>query len=77
MCCWRDTFNKVSVGMQFLTFVYLLAASLVFVAGAASQAGDADAFRGSVLTSGSRLTLIQYSFICICVTVTGCHFLCT
>ena len=53
MCCGCDTFYIVSVHLQCQASIYLhLCWSRAFMAGAASQAGDADSSRAPGLTSG-------------------------
>ena len=52
VCCGCDTSYIVSVHIQCQASIYTLSLSRAFMAGAASQAGDADSSRAPGLTSG-------------------------
>ena len=52
VCCDCDTTYIVFVRMQSSLHIYIFVVSRAFMAGAASQAGDADSFRAPGLTSG-------------------------
>ena len=52
VCCRCDTSYIVSVHIQCQASIYTLFVSRAFMAGAASQAGDADSLRARGLTSG-------------------------
>ena len=55
MCCGCDTSYIVSVHIQYLAYIiYTIVVSQAFMAGAASQAGDADSSRAPGLTSDCR-----------------------
>ena len=54
VCCGCDTSYIVSVHIQFQLRIYTFVVLRAFMAGAASQAGDADSSRALVLTSGLK-----------------------
>ena len=52
VCCCCDTSYIVSVHIQCQAYIYTFFVTRAFMAGAASQAGDADSSRAPGLTSG-------------------------